>query len=100
MKKNTPNFNKILTSDDPMPPQFKDVVPFTGLARSLVCFKHMDKFNNFKIVTLHIVEGVVVKQELSDIYANFEAEMKLFLATQASSDNLNRNWKDGMAFQK
>ncbi len=65
MKKSAANFNKIFKAEEeeeiPLDPDCK----FTGVARSMICFKHMNVYNNFKIVTLYIVDGVVMKKWMS-----------------------------------
>ena|SRR5579859_7690216 len=75
-------------------------IPFTGVAYSVICVDHMKQFRNFKIVALTIEDGIVVKQELSDNYANWETISRLEIITQSSVLNLNDHWEDGKALQK
>ena len=75
------------------------VEPITCIARSVECYKNQGH-NNFRIVTLHIVDGVVTKIERSDPYANFEAEAKLEIANSYAIMNLNNTWQEGKCFQK
>jgi len=72
---------------------------FTGIARSVICI-HNQGFNNFQICTLYIEKGKVVKMDKSDMWASFECFAFLEMISKRSCDNLNNNFKDGMAFQK
>lgn len=72
---------------------------FTGVARSMVCF-HNQGHNNFKVVTLTIENGIVVKQELSDPYCQVEALHKFEYANEMSVYSLNNKWEDGKALFK
>lgn len=72
---------------------------FTGLARSVRCFRN-NGHPNFQIVTLHIKQGVVERCDYSDPYASFELDDQLMKATIESSLNLNNNWKEGECFKK
>lgn len=73
--------------------------PFTGIARSVECFNY-NGFRNFKILTLHIEHGMVMKIERSDAYANFECISRMELQNEISIMTLNNNWREGMALSK
>lgn len=70
-------------------------VDFTGIARSLVCISHNNKYRDMKIVTLHVENGIVKKMDVSDHYAAFEAGQWLNHANDLSCLHLNQNWEDG-----
>lgn len=72
---------------------------FTGVARSVVCF-HNQGHNNFRILTLYIEKGKVVKMDVSDPYAQWEAIQQLERWNSSSLFHLNLNWKDGGAWSK
>lgn len=72
---------------------------FTGLARSVEAFDNQG-FRNFRIVTLHIVHGMVEKAEYSDPYANFETISRMELWNEMGILNLNNNWKPGATMVK
>lgn len=72
---------------------------FSGIARSIIASDN-NGFPNFKIVTLFIEKGKVVKTEYSDPYANFEAGSIIDLANDNALMNLNNTWVHGKAFQK
>jgi hypothetical protein len=66
---------------------------FSGLARSVECYDNQG-FRNFRIVTLHIKCGSVVRVEKSDAYASFEAIARMELANEKGIWNLSNRWKD------
>lgn len=70
---------------------------FTGVARSYVCCITNDRFRCFKILTLHIENGVVVKAEKSIPYATFEAMSQAELLMDKSAIKLNNEWTHGKA---
>jgi hypothetical protein len=70
------------------------VSDFTGVARSVVAYNNQG-FKNYRIITLYLEQGRVVRQEHSDPYANFEAISRLELANEKSMLHLNNNWKSG-----
>lgn len=72
---------------------------FTGVARSVIGFDNQG-FRNFKILTLHIENGVVVKTDHSDPYAAFEAMAKMELANDIAVISLNDHWENGKALNK
>ncbi len=75
------------------------IVEFTGVARTVVC--HMQQgHNNFKIVTLHIEDGIVIKKEVSDPYASFEAISRLEVQCHEATLNLNSGYENGIAWRK
>lgn len=78
----------------------KEPIPFTGVARSLECHKHMERFPNFRIVTLEIVDGLVVKKSYSDPYARFDAEARLEIQMVEAGLNLSNHYQDGRAWLK
>lgn len=73
---------------------------FSGVARSIICYNHMNMFRNFKIVTLTIENGVIVKEELSDPYNSAEVAAQLDLLNDKACINLNNEWQEGLAFRK
>lgn len=73
---------------------------FTGIARSIETFYNNNKFTDFRIVTLHIVKGKIIKTEYSDPYGAFEVGIRLDLANDRSFIHLNNNWSIGRAFSK
>jgi hypothetical protein len=75
-------------------------VRFTGIARSVECYNTNGQFRNFRIVTLHLEEGVVKKATRSDPYASFEAISRLELWNELAVINLNNNWSDGKALSR
>lgn len=72
---------------------------FSGVARSAVCFDNQGN-RNFKILTLYIEQGKVVRMDLSDAYAQFEAIFKLDLWSDRALTHLNNNWFDGKTLSK
>ncbi len=81
-----------ITLNDPVPQSI-----FTGIARTIVCSNNQS-FRNFRICTLHIVDGEIKKEELSDHYAAFEAIARLEIEIQKDTIKLNNNWEDGKAW--
>lgn len=75
------------------------VEPFTGLARSVECYNNAG-FRNFRILTLHIENGLVTKVERSDAYANFEAISRMEMANEIAVHHLNNNWENGRTLSK
>jgi hypothetical protein len=72
---------------------------FTGIARTLQCYDNQG-FRNFKILTLHILDGLVINIEYSDPYANFEAISRMELANEIAIHHLNNNWAPGKTLSK
>jgi hypothetical protein len=72
---------------------------FSGVARTVECFNNQGH-NNFRILTLYIEKGKIVKIDVSDPYANWEAGQKLDHWNNLSLINLNNNWKHGKALCK
>jgi len=72
---------------------------FTGLARSVECYDNQG-FKNFRILTLHLEQGKVVKMERSDAWANFECGAILEHVNHVSLIHLNNEWTEGEAFKK
>lgn len=70
------------------------VIPFTGIARTVECYENQG-FRNFRVVSLWLKDGVVVKVKKSDPYASFEAGSRLDLANDYSLLSLNTGWADG-----
>ncbi len=101
MKKQSPTFNKLSHVEavaEPIPPQ---IYPkgFTGVARSMQCFENQT-WRNFKIVTLHIKDGIVENIDYSDPFCNWEAIAKLEVANTISALNLNGAWVHGKTMSK
>jgi hypothetical protein len=71
----------------------------TCISRTVEAYDNQG-FRNFRIVTLHIENGIVTEIQRSDPYANFEAIIKLELANELSIINLNNNWKNGKMLSK
>lgn len=72
---------------------------FTGIARSVVCYKNQG-YNNFRVHTLHLEKGKIVKMDVSDPWANFEAAAILENVSHISMIHLNNTFEDGKAFDK
>lgn len=72
---------------------------FTGIARSVVCYKNQG-YSNFRIHTLYIENGEVVKMDISDPWANFETAAILENVSHISMIHLNNTFEDGKAFDK
>lgn len=70
---------------------------FTGMCRTVQCFDN-NGWNNFRVVTLLIENGIVVKEFKSDPYQMFEAAEKLDLFNDYACLRLNASWKDGKAW--
>lgn len=79
-------------------PELKPL-PFTGVARSMVCVNHQNKYRDMKIVTLHIKDGIVEKIDYSDHYAAFEAGQWFNHAADLSILHLNNKWEDGKTME-
>jgi hypothetical protein len=94
IKINLSNDSKPLKSSDATEPQ-----GFTGLARSVQAYDNQG-FRNFRIVTLHIQNGKVIKQEYSDPYASFEAISRMEIQNEMSIHHLNNTWADGKSLTK
>lgn len=83
-------------------PRPKKVVPapivpassFTGVVRTMLCVTN-NGWPNFRILTLTLENGVVVKEARSDPYASFEAMQKLEFANDICQIRLNSNWREG-----
>lgn len=76
---------------------------FTGIARSIQAYAMSASgidFNNFRVVTLHVEKGKVIKTEYSDPYASFEVLIKMEFANRMSFDRLNTRYENGKAFEK
>lgn len=84
---------------EPVAPPAPTASAFTGLARSVEAFDNQG-FRNFRILTLHIVNGMVEKIDYSDPYASFETIARMELWNEISILNLNNNWKAGKALVK
>lgn len=76
----------------------RKVEDFSGVARSVECFVQQGH-NNFRIVTLTIKDGVVVKKEYSDPFASFEAIARLEVKCHEATLALNMGYKNGMAWK-
>jgi hypothetical protein len=72
---------------------------FTGVTRSVECFNNQG-FRNFRIITLYLERGRVVKQEFSDPYASFEAVARMEMTNERSILHLNDHWEAGKALCK
>lgn len=70
------------------------VVPVTCKAFSVQC-EFNQGHNNFRILTLTIVDGVVTDIQKSDCYASFEFIDQLNVLTDKACNLLNMRWKDG-----
>ena len=75
------------------------VPAITCVARTVAAYDNQG-FRNFKILTLHIENGMVVKIEYSDPYASFEAISRMELTNELSVIHLNNNWEDGKTLSK
>jgi hypothetical protein len=72
---------------------------FSGIARSVECYNN-NGFRNFRIITLHIVNGKVMRQEYSDPYASFEAISRMELTNEMAIHSLNNTWQSGKTMFK
>lgn len=72
---------------------------FTGIARSVEAFDNQG-FRNFRILTLHLKDGIVIKTDYSDPYANFEAISRLELWNEIGVIHLNNTWAPGKTMNK
>ena len=72
---------------------------FTGIARSVECFNNQG-FKNFRIITLHIHQGRVTRQEYSDPYASFEAISRMEITNEIAVHCLNNTWSPGKTLYK
>ncbi len=72
---------------------------FSGVARSLECFNNQGH-SNFRIVTLYIEKGKVIRTELSDAYASWDAIGKLTYWTDLACIDLNTHWQNGKTLSK
>jgi hypothetical protein len=77
--------------------------PFTGLARTLECYQQVVSgmtFNNYVIVDLAIVDGVVKTVTKSEPYASFEAIAKKEVLDTYSQQSLEKNFEHGKSWEK
>lgn len=75
------------------------IVGFSGVARSVEAYDNQG-FRNFRILTLTLENGGVVKIERSDPYASFEAIAKMELLNMDSVLHLNNTWAAGKTLSK
>lgn len=87
---------EFITGDCALPVRI--VIPFNGIARSIVCHLHNGAYHNYRIATLTIENGLVVKQHLSDPYASFETTEKLEYSNEITQIRMMHNWADGHAW--
>lgn len=99
--KTPPAFRTIvLNTEEPAVVAYsKALPPFTGIARSVQCFENNGN-RNFRILTLHIEDDIVVKTAYSDPYAQWEAISRMDLWNANSLLSLNDSWQDKKALQK
>jgi hypothetical protein len=71
-------------------PQYLDCTAYT-----VECVKVNGFYNNFRILTLKIVAGVVVDIQKSDAYASFEFIDQLNVITDKACQSLNMHWENG-----
>lgn len=70
---------------------------FTGMTRSIRCFDH-NGWKNYRIVTLILEKGIVVREHLSDPYMNIEAVQKLDLFNDYAQIRLMMGWEHNKAW--
>ncbi len=80
-------------------PEFISPVKWSGIARSMECCVQ-NGFNNFRIITLTVDNGVVTDRKVSDPYASFEAVARMEIEVQKSALSLNFNYKDGKTWDQ
>lgn len=99
--KTPPAFRMIVlnTEDSNVVAYSKALPPFTGIARTAQCYEN-NGHRNFRIVTLHIEDDIVVKTVYSDPYAQWEAISRMDLWNANSMLSLNDSWVDKKALQK
>lgn len=73
--------------------------PITCVARSVICIENQG-YRNFKILTLHIVDGVVTKIERSDSWLSWETISRMELANLSGILSLSDSWLDGKTMFK
>ncbi len=103
MDKEESKTKKKLTEIEPNPVVASASLPFTGVARTLECFQQIVSgmtFNNYVIVDLEIIDGVVKKVTKSEPYASFEAIAKKEVLDTYSQQNLENNYKHGKSWEK
>ncbi len=75
-------------------------VKFSGLALSVECDLQAGTFNNFRIATLKLDNGILVDKKLSEPYASFEAIARMEIAVNKAVLSLNFEYEDGKAWKK
>lgn len=75
-------------------------VPFSGVARSVQCFKHNGWCKDFRIVTMTIKDGIVTEVQYSDPYASWDCISRMELAMELGIINLNVNWEEGATLSR
>ena len=76
------------------------MLSFTGVSRSLVCDLQHGTWNNFRILTIKIENGVVKEVIQSDPYCQMEAQQRIERDMIAATDNLRAHYEHGRAWAK
>lgn len=69
---------------------------FSGVARTVQCY-HNQGHSEFRVLTLYIEKGKIVKVDISDSYKQWEAGQKLDHWNNLALIKLNNDWKEGKA---
>lgn len=96
--KNKPR-DEIEHIDDLNEPEELMPVKWSGTARSMVC-SPQGSFNNFRNVTLEVVNGIVVRMKESQPYALFEASALQEIDITKACDHLSFNYRDGKTWDR
>lgn len=73
------------------------VSAFSGMTRTIQCYDH-NGWRNYRIVTLILEKGVVVKEYFSDPFMNAEAIQKLDLFNDYAQHRLMMAWEHDKAW--
>lgn len=76
----------------------ESMTDFTGIARTLICEMN-NGFSNYRILTLHILNGKIVRVVKSDCFASFEVGPKLDIANHSSMASLVNRWSPGLGMR-
>lgn len=93
MSKKPDEFEMVKRPDRPIYPDER--VNWSGVARSMQCALQQGTFNNFKLITLTIDNGIVVDRKESEPYASFEAIARMEIEMQSASLHINHDYRDG-----
>jgi hypothetical protein len=72
---------------------------FTGLARTMECVKVNGVFNNYYVLTLHIVDDIIMRKVYSEPRASFDARDLLDDMNGKSVMSRMLKWEHGKAWE-